>query len=61
MKQRKENVQALANKKAGVSINTASKGAGKPPAGTGFPEKDDKVFGKVAIGPTYNMLKPEVK
>ncbi len=35
---------------------------GKPPAaGTGFPEKDDKVFGKVAIGPTYNMLRPEVK
>ena len=22
---------------------------------------NEKVFGKVAIGPTYNMLKPEVK
>ena len=59
IRQRKENVQANANKQ-GVRINTAT-GSGKPPAGTPFPEKDDKVFGKIAIGPTYNMLKPEVK
>ena len=27
----------------------------------GIDEADEKVFGKKAIGPTYNMLRPEVK
>ena len=36
-------------------------GAKRPPTGLARDEKDPKVLGGKAIGPTYKMLKPEVK
>ena len=43
----------------GVRINKPPIGGSKPPAAP--PVDEEKVFGKKAIGPTYNMLRPEVK
>ena len=50
----------MANKQNthGVRINKPQVGS-KPPVAP--PVDEEKVFGKKAIGPTYNMLRPEVK
>lgn len=64
VRQRKENVQANAN---GVRIDANPRvvSSNKPPvpgqtAAAGG-SADPKIFGNKAIGPTYNMLRPEVK
>ena len=65
VRKRKENKNLLANKnnQTGVRIEakppTSSKPADEPWKEDN--EGDQKIFGKKAIGPTYNMLRPEVK
>lgn len=56
IRQRKENVAA----KTGVTITGNAQGATRKPP-TGPPASTEKIFGNTAIGPTYNMLRPEVK
>ena len=65
--QRKENTQMVKGGGTGVRINakpTNFGGAGRPPlAAATAAERGDQemIFGNKAIGPTYNMLRPEVK
>ena len=68
VRQRKENaLQVKGSGAGGVRINakpTNFGGAGRPPlAAATSAERGDQemIFGNKAIGPTYNMLRPEVK
>jgi len=48
----------------GVRIDanpTVAGNASKPPIAGHTAGSDQKIFGNKAIGPTYNMLRPEVK
>ena len=62
VQQRKENYSALANRPQGVRIDAQPRVATRPPVvPQSGAESGEKIFGKKAIGPTYNMLRPEVK
>ena len=61
IRQRKENVN-IANRPQGIRIDGKQNfGASKVPTAVHTAADDQKIFGNVAIGPTYNMLRPEVK
>ena len=54
----------MANRPAGVRIDAnpnVADGASKVPIAVHTAGPDQKIFGNKAIGPTYNMLRPEVK
>ena len=58
MQQEKANLKLQNGKRVTVEAGSAAK---RPPTGLAGDEKDPKVLGGKAVGPTYKMLKPEVK